>query len=638
MACSAEDRNPDPRCTAWAQHECALVMRWRYGACRRRLSRPSRLALLLLACALPGGGCVSELPPAEEPLQHREATSTEPSPELQATVQATGSSPQIPLGVRPRFVDVASQSGVDFIFFNDARPGRFFLPEVMGGGCGWLDFDHDGSLDLLVTNGCRIPEQSETPPDIVSRLYRGAGDGHFTDVSFSSGAAQRAYGQGCAVADFNADGLADLYLTNYGPNILLMNNGDGTFQEVTTASGTGGLSEWSTSAAWFDADGDGDEDLYVVTYLNVTFENHKVCRYQGIPGYCGPGSFDGIPDRLYRNEGDGHFIESAAGLGLVGEASKGMGVVVADFDDDLVPEVFVANDMAPNYLFCRGPLESAGDSPAAVFYREQALLAGCAVSGTGQVEAGMGVVCADFDGDGRQDLFLTHYFMQKNTLYRNLGERHFHDDSYASRIAACSGMFLGFGAASLDFDRDMAPDLFIANGHVLGPNLEPNAMQAQLLHNDGHGRFSDISSQAGPYFDQLSLGRGVAAADYDDDGDTDLVVANLDRPLTLLRNETVTEKHFLGLELQTLNRVRPVGGRVVVTCGDKRQVWPIVAGGSYLASSDSRLLFSLGNFALADRVEVYWPSGRVDVVAKLAGDRYWVIVEGRPPRPVTSPE
>jgi hypothetical protein len=592
---------------------------------------------LVLVCSLPGSGCGSKLPLPDEPLQHRAARSTEANVEEQAH---DGAAPllQISLGVKPRFIDVASQSGVDFKFFNDARPDRFFLPEVMGGGCGWLDLDHDGWLDLLVTNGCRIPVLSETPPEIVSRLYRSTGDGHFTDVSFSSGAARCAFGQGCAVADFNADGLADVYLTNYGPNLLLMNNGDGTFQDVTSASATGGPSDWSTSAAWFDADGDGDEDLYVVTYLNVTIENHKVCRYQGIPGYCGPGSFDGLPDRLYLNQGDGRFIESAAVLGLVGEDSKGMGIVVADLDDDLVPEVFVANDMAPNFLFCRAPLESPGDSPSAVVYREQALLAGCAVSGSGQVEAGMGVVCADFDGDGLQDLFLTHYFMQKNTLYRNLGGRHFHDDSYVSRIAACSGMFLGFGAVPIDFDRDMAPDLFIANGHVLGPNLEPNAMQAQLLHNDGRGRFSDISSQAGAYFSQRSLGRGVAAADYDDDGDTDLAVATIDRPLSLLRNETVTEKHFLGLELQTLNRVRPVGGRVVVTSGDKRQVCPIVAGGSYLASSDSRLLFSLGSLTLADRIQVYWPSGRVDDIANVAGDRYWVIVEGHPPRPLISPE
>lgn len=577
-------------------------------------------------------GCVDERQPEPDPstVSPVQGSSGKVSAPSDAAVSARDQAQSL---VAPRFADVARASGLRFIFFNDAVSERFFLPEVMGGGLGWLDFDNDGWLDLLATNGCAWPDVERTPPDAVTRLFRNRGDGTFEDVSLAADVGHQQFGQGIAIADFNADGFADVSLANYGPNRLLMNLGDGTFDDVTEVSGTGDPS-WSTGAAWFDADHDGDEDLYVVNYLDLPFEKHRVCHYDGIAGYCGPGSFSAAPDRLYLNLGDGRFEESSAALGLVGENGKGMSVAVLDLDNDLLPEVYVANDMAANFLFTRGGTspEEAGRRP---IYRDIAVDAGCAVSGAGQVEASMGIACADFDGDENVDLYLTHFYSQKNTLYRSLGQLQFHDDSFGSRVAATSMLFNGFGTIALDFDRDGAADLFVANGHVLGPNLQPNEMSPQLLRNDGRGRFDDVSATAGDCFTEKALGRGVAAADYDNDGDLDVAVANLHRPMALLRNDTDTGRHYLGIQLRTRNRVAPVGGRVVVAANGRKQVQAIVSGGSYLAASDTRLLFGLNDAAEADKVEVYWPSGRVDVFARLSADRYWVILEGDEPRPVS---
>ena len=265
-------------------------------------------------------------------------------------------------------------------------------------------------------------------------------------------------------------------------------------------------------------------------------------------------------------------------------------------------------------------------------WREVGLESGSAVSGTGQNEASMGIACADFDRDRLPDLYLTHYFQAKNTLYRNLGELRFHDDSYRSRAAVTSFESLGFGSAALDFDRDGAPDLFVANGHVLGPAVPPFAMTPQVLWNDGRGRLYDASGNAGPFFQEARVGRAVAAADYDNDGDLDLAVSHIGQPVALLRNDTSTGRHFIGMELRTRDRVPPVGGRVEVVAGDFHTTLPIMTGGSYLAAADSRLLAGLGDQPGPVRVTMHWPSGRTQVCDALIADRYWTIDEGEAPR------
>lgn len=534
------------------------------------------------------------------------------------------------LDVIPQFSEVASEVGIRFVYFNDEVPDRFFLPEVMGGGVAWFDYDRDGRLDLYCTNGARIKDPDPNQTEHLNRLFRQVQRGTFADITTDGRAHEAGYGQGCAVGDFDADGFPDLYLTNYGRDALLANNGDGTFTDVTNESGTGDPL-WGSSSVWFDADGDGYLDLYVVNYLDVTLENSQICKYHGKWGYCGPGTYKGVPDRLYLSRGDGTFEDATDRLGFHGENGNGLAVIVVDFDQDLQAEVYVANDMTPKFLFTRSRI--AGTTAGAL-YSEIGMDSGSAVSGNGESEASMGIACSDFDGDGLVDIFLTHFYGAKNTFYRNLGGLMFDDDSYRSRSAATAFNTLGFGVIGLDYDRNGSTDLFITNGHVLGRNYEVNELRPQLLMNLS-GVFWEISESAGPYFHGKYLGRGAAGADYDDDGDLDLAVTHLERPLALLRNDTETRRHYLGLSLHCPNRVPPVGGRIVVTSsGGQSQTVPITAGGSYLCSSDARIIVGLGEQSDPAEVEIFWPSGRVDRYGDLQVDRYWSLLEGRPPEPV----
>jgi hypothetical protein len=589
---------------------------------------PVRLAWFLLGVGLLFlVGCRAETSSSAAP--QIKPTSTALAPSLLKPLTSSVKKSRGP-SVRPQFTNLAPECGIDFTFFSDAVTDRFFLPEVMGGGAGWIDYDGDGRLDLFLLNGRPLKETESPAPEHVHRLYRNAGKSQFQEVTHAARVAHTAYGQGCAVGDYDADGFDDLFLTAFRGHQLLRNNGDGTFEDVTTQAGVS-ESLWSTSAAWFDADGDGDLDLFVATYLGVTFENTKICYYSGEPGYCGPGSYQAVPDRLYVNQGDGTFAESAESLGFVGADGKGLAVVAADLDQDLRPEVYVANDMAPNFLFTRAA--PAGDEPTtSPHYSEIASTAGCAVSDMGNFEASMGISCADYDGDALPDIYLTHYFNHKNTLYRNLGNLTFFDDSRRTRIVATSFNSLGFGTVPLDYDQDGAIDLFVANGHVLGPRIKPNEMAPQLLRNDGSGRFDDVSQGAGPYFDDLWLGRGAAGADMDDDGDVDLAVTHLHRPVALLRNDTPTGRNFVGVDVRPLARHRAVGGRVVVTAGERRWTKPLMTAGSYLSSGDARLLFGLGESLQPVQVEIFWPSGRTDRFENLDPNRYWVFLEGKPPR------
>ena len=583
-----------------------------------RLQKTASIIFVLagLLCSAGHVGCRNGNEPVAPPASGESSKPKMSSPITTANVAAAA---PIPPAILPKFVDVAAELNVAFTFFNDAVPERFFLPEVMGGGAGWIDFDLDGWLDLFLVNGSELRADQPPSSSHPNGLYQNLGTGKFRSILGAAGAVHAGFGQGCAVGDFDADGFPDLYVAYYGQDCLFHNRGDGTFAEITAAAGIRD-DLWGSSVAWLDLDADFQLDLYVVNYLNVTLANHRVCPYENHgPGYCGPGDFDAVPDQVYRSMGDGSFSEVTEEFGFSAPEGKGLGVVVADFDEDLQSEIYVANDMAPNFMFTRGGARSRKP------YIEIGYEAGCAVSESGLHEASMGLACADFDRDGLPDIYLTHFFAQKNTLYRNLGKLSFVDDSRRTRVAATSFHTNGFGTCAIDYDRDGANDLLVANGHVLGKHHVPNEMEAQLLRNDGRGRFADISSLAGPYFTEKVLGRSLAAGDYDADGDLDTVITHLDRPVAVLRNDTAAGKHFLGLALETECRIPPVGGRVIVRSGASVQIVPIVSGGSYLSSPDPRLL--LGVEGPTADVEIHWNSGRVDRFPGMQVDKYWRFLE-----------
>ena len=580
-------------------------------------------ALLLLLCGCtespgPPPPAAAELtqPAADPQASSSAARAARPSASQPGSAATTWSGP----GPQPKFVDAAIALGIDFQFFEDRVPGRFLLPEVMGGGAGWLDYDGDGWRDLYFPNGAVLDPQSNSPAVPGDRLFRNFRGQRFTDISSVAQAAVGGYGQGVAVGDFDADGFTDVFVSRYGNDQLLKNNGDGTFSDITGEAGIGDPL-WSTSAAWVDLNGDQLADIYCANYMDVTLANSEVCDYGGKPGYCGPGKYRGIHDGVWLNLGDGRFREASAELGLTATPSKGLALAVIDLDRDLQPEIYVANDMESNLLFTQSV--AAAGSPR---WRETASTAGAAVSADGMNEASMGVAAADYDGDGLPDLYLTHYYQMKNTLYRNLGGLLFEDDSLRTGVAATSLAYLGFGTIPIDYDLDGLPDVFIANGHVLGPAIEPNAMTPQLLRNTG-GSFEDISRFSGRYFVDAWIGRGVAGADFDNDGDTDIAVSHIDRPVSVLRNDTLANPVFVQLELTRPDRAPVTGARVLVRCGDRSVEQTVTAGGSYLSSNDCRLLFPASGGA-AD-IEITWPDGTVEQHQGVTTGRQFLCLPGR---------
>ncbi len=516
-----------------------------------------------------------------------------------------------------RFEDVAERVGLAVRYDPGATP-NFYLPDTMGGGVGLFDYDGDGWLDVYVVGGGPLPVDPDHPQS-PNRLFHNRGDGSFEDETERAGVGGLGYGMGCAVGDFDNDGHDDLFVTGLGRTVLYRNRGDGTFEDVTTRAGVAS-DRWTTAASFADLDGDGDLDLVVVTYVAVDPRSVPDCRDPtGRRMHCPPGHFPPEFDLLFRNNGDGTFTNVSREAGIEVGGGPGLGLAIADLDDDGRLDLFVANDAAPNFFFRNlGGLK----------FEEVGVTAGLAYDGSGWATASMGVVAEDLDGDGKIDVFHTNFLNEPNTFHRNLGAGFFDDVSDPSGLGAPSRPVTGFGAGALDVDRDGSLDLFVANGHV-DDRPWANHPMAQLPHlyrGLGSGKFALCSPETGAYFAKAAVGRGVAAGDIDNDGRVDLIVVQRDAPLSVLRN--VTEGgHWTSFTLKGGRPKTPIGARVAVTAGGRTQVRWLVGGGSYLSANDQRLHFGLGPAARVERVVVRWPSGQERTWEALPADRVLVLDE-----------
>ena len=528
-----------------------------------------------------------------------------------------------------RLVDVAAEAGITLLNICGG-PSKDYIVEVNGNGAAFFDYDNDGDMDALIVNGS-TRDNMKRGGDQMAALYRNDGKGRFTDVTSASRLAARGWGMGTCVADYDGDGFQDVYLTAFGPNVLARNNGDGTFTDATARAGVGDP-RWSTNCAFADYDRDGDLDLYVANYLAFSEQTipkrgaTAACKYMGIDVMCGPRDLTGEPDVLYRNNGDGTFTDATGPAGITDPGHYGFGVLFSDLDDDGWPDIFVANDSVPNLLF-RNNRDGT--------FTEVGLRSGIALSGDGKAQAGMGVDAADYDRDGRMDVIVTNFSHDYNTLYRNGADGLFTDVSYEAGIATAALPYLGWGTGFADFDNDGRLDLFVANGHVY-PEVDRHGLgtkylqRNQLFRNTGKGRFRDATNEAGPGLLIEKSSRGAAFADFDNDGDVDVLVINMnDRP-TLLRNDTDSGNAWIGLELAGKPPNRgAIGARVFLEEGSASPSAEVRAGGSYLSHNDLRVHFGLGRRAEVPPVRVRWPDGLVERFEGLAPNRIHVLRQGQ---------
>jgi len=501
-----------------------------------------------------------------------------------------------------RFQEIARASGLDFVYYGNPSP-QHYMTEQNGGGCGLIDFDGDGQLDIFLPNGTHFIRPSNTA---THALFRRVGDLNYRNIAMQARLAITGYGMGCAVGDLDNDGFADLFLAGYGQNRLWQNQGDGTFRELELDTAAD-HSLWGTSAAFADLDGDGLLDLYVVNYVDYAAADPPCFTQQTPPIQisCGPLGRTGQPDLLYHNLGDGHFANVSQSSGIASVAGKGLGLSIADFDGDDRLDIYVACDTTENLLF-----HNLGNMQ----FEEIALKHGAAVGSDGLARSGMGTACADYNGDGRFDLFVTNFQNEPNDLYQNMGPSGFQTMNSSIGLDAITRPALGFGTVFADFDLDHYPELFIANGHVwdltsLGLNYQ-FAMRPLLLRNHGGQRWSDVTSPAGDYFRQKWVGRSAAVGDLDDDGDADLVVTHLIEPTALLRNDSDHAGPSLQLRLIGLRTARqPLGARVEVVIDGQRRALRCPAGDSFQSSQDTRLIVPVGQANVIDEITVHWSGG-----------------------------
>lgn len=537
---------------------------------------------------------------------------------------------------RAAFREAAAVTGLKFTHDNGSQ-GDYHLPEIMGSGAAVFDYDGDGDLDVYLVQGATLGSSGALvragAPASTSRLFRNDlstdASGHavlrFTDVTEIAGVGFRGAGMGIAVGDYDGDTDLDLYVTAYGSNVLYRNNGNGTFTDVTQAANADDP-RWSTSAAFVDYDRDGDLDLFIVNYVDFTVAAAKICTDPvGSRDYCAPSAYRPVPAHLFRNEGNGTFVDATQPEGIARAYGAGLGVAVGDYNGDGWPDLYVANDATPNQLWINRQHGA---------FEDQGWLSGSAANAAGRPEGSMGIASGDYDGDGDEDLFVTNLARETFVLYSNDGQANFEDRRTAAGVAQTTASMTGFGAAWLDYDRDGLLDLVVANGAVniiaaLRGSPSPYRQPNQLFRNMGHGRLADVTAEAGAAFELSEVSRGLATGDLDNDGDVDAIVTNNHGPVRLLLNESAAA-HWISVRLSAPSGNRwGFGGRVGVIRKDGRTLWRRVGtDGSYLSASDARVHFGLGASRNVERIVVEWPDGLREQWIGVATDRLVTLARG----------
>ena len=523
------------------------------------------------------------------------------------------------------FENVAAATGISFTHTNGTSPDKY-LVETMGSGGVLFDYDNDGLVDLFLVDGGSIADATVNSR-ARHRLYRNVGKGAFKDVTEASGIRHREYGMGACAGDVDNDGRVDLYVTNYGANELYRNGGNGTFTDAAR-SALVGAPGWSTSCAFFDMDGDGDLDLFVTNYLDAPKSNNRFCgdAQKRIRVYCHPLVYPSVPNVLYRNDGKGIFTDVTSAAGLSKYLGNGLGVAVGDYDDDGRPDVFVANDSVPNFLFHN---EGGGR------FTEVGLLAGVAVARDGKPRAGMGTEFADYDGDGKLDLVVTNHEFETTSLFHNDGRGTFVDVTLEAGISASTLPFVGFGVAFLDTDNDADLDLSIVNGHVIDNTAtfragSTHAQRKLLFQNTNGRRFAEVGRQSGSGFSRDDVGRTLLVGDLDNDGDLDIVVTNNGGPVEVLRNNGGTGRNSIEIRLVGSRSNRDgLGSRITVTAGGRTQVREVKSGSSYLGQNDLRAHVGLGEATRVDRIDLRWPSGTTETISGVPANQIVTLTEGK---------
>ncbi len=540
------------------------------------------------------------------------------------------------------FSDFTEQSGLDFVHFNGTT-GEYLLPEITGVGGALFDYDNDGDLDLYAVQGAMLKNtinpkaeswRGQEPPR--DRLYRNdyypSGKIRFTDVTEASGIKAYGYGMGVATGDYNNDGWVDLYVTNLGSNQLWRNNKDGTFSDVTKTTKSDDP-RWSTSATFFDFDKDGWLDLFMTNYVDFSIKMKRECFTKSSAiDYCGPEAYDPIGDKLLRNLGNGTFEDITISSGISRAFGAGLGAITADFDGDGWTDLFVGNDGDFNQLWKNN--QGSGK------FTDIALLGGVAVNYMGQAEASMGVTAADFDNDGDEDIFMTHLTQESNTFYVNLGNGLFDDRTSSVGLYVPSLRYTSFGTSFFDYDNDGWLDLLVLSGDVriieeLAKKGDPYPLHQpnQLFHNNGNGRFRDVSQKAGSAFSLSEVSRGAALGDIDNDGDTDIAIFNNNGPARLLMNQVGNKNHWVGLRVMEDNKTDSYQAQIELLNVNGKSSWRrIHTDGSYCSAKDPRILIGLGENDKPQTIRIHWPTGLVEKHTNLAVNKYWTLQPGKKPR------